>query len=243
MKNQLVQKTAAPFRVLALTLTLLPAAMPAIAEDSAAPPAAEAKPAAAKEAQPARTPEEDYKEGVKAMENGNIIEAMQPFKRAADAGHAAAQVAVAELYLSSDFWSDAATYYRKAAEQGNAEGQYGLAVAYREGRGIAKDSKQALEWFVKAAEQKHAEAINALAEAYANGGMDLTAEERKSKTAFRWIETSARQDNLLAIRALAYAYREGAFGAPVDVGQARQWDDKAKEIEAKFNKKKKGRKG
>lgn len=229
----------APLRALLLALMLLPAAVLA-ADEPATTPKADAK----VEAAAARTPEEDYKAGQKELENGNLIEAMTPFKRAADAGYAPAQVSVAELYLASDFYVEATTYLRKAAEQGNADGQYGLARGYVEGKGIAKDPKQALDWYTKAAEQKHLEAINALAAAYANGGLDLSTQERSSKTAFRWIEAAAKQDYLLAIRALAYAYREGAFGAPADPAQATLWEEKAKEIEAKTNKtKKKSRKG
>ena len=42
---------------------------------------------------------------------------------------------------------------REAAEQGNARAQYSLAVLYRAGNGVAKDTRKAALWFRKAAEQ------------------------------------------------------------------------------------------
>jgi TPR repeat protein len=47
----------------------------------------------------------------------------------------------------------AVAWYRKAAEQGDAEAQYNLGVTYRKGEGVQQDFKQAAVWFQKAAEQ------------------------------------------------------------------------------------------
>ena len=47
----------------------------------------------------------------------------------------------------------AAYWYRKAAEQGNAKAQFSLGVCYRYGYGVEKDSEQAVYWYRKAAEQ------------------------------------------------------------------------------------------
>jgi TPR repeat protein len=57
-------------------------------------------------------------------------------------------------------WSylQAASWYRKAAEQGDATAQYNLALMYYHGRGVAHDRQQAETWFRKAAEQGNAEA-------------------------------------------------------------------------------------
>ena len=82
----------------------------------------------------------------------------------ANAGDAAAQVLVGESYavgggqartsrqLNEDC-KQAAEWYRKAAEQGNAGGQLHLAALYRDGRGVARDMAQAAAWYRKAAEQ------------------------------------------------------------------------------------------
>ena len=44
-------------------------------------------------------------------------------------------------------------WFRKAAEQGNAEAQYRLGLSYYNGEGVPKDYAQAAFWWRKAAEQ------------------------------------------------------------------------------------------
>jgi len=48
--------------------------------------------------------------------------------------------------------------FRASAEQGDAEGQYQLALVYSRGLGVEKDFDQALKWNRLAAEQGHAKA-------------------------------------------------------------------------------------
>jgi TPR repeat protein len=45
----------------------------------------------------------------------------------------------------------AVSWYRKAAEQGEASGQYNLGIMYRTGRGVPQDYVQAHMWFNLAA--------------------------------------------------------------------------------------------
>jgi TPR repeat protein len=47
----------------------------------------------------------------------------------------------------------AAGWYRKAAEKGLAEAQYGLGFLYLYGKGVPMDYAQATAWMLKAAEQ------------------------------------------------------------------------------------------
>jgi TPR repeat protein len=63
----------------------------------------------------------------------------------------------------------AASWYRKAAEQGDANAQYLLARMYFEGRGVAQDDAEAARWYRKAAEQNNADAEYALGLMYDNG--------------------------------------------------------------------------
>jgi TPR repeat protein len=49
--------------------------------------------------------------------------------------------------------AEAARWYRKAAEQGLADAQYNLGIAYRLGRGVPKDDAEAFRWFRQSAEQ------------------------------------------------------------------------------------------
>jgi hypothetical protein len=48
------------------------------------------------------------------------------------------------------------------AEQGDADAQFNLGVSYRDGEGVAKDGKQATEWFRKAAQRGNKDAEKAL---------------------------------------------------------------------------------
>ena len=49
--------------------------------------------------------------------------------------------------------TEAAKWFRKAAEQGDAEAQSKLGECYYFGIGVEKDETEALKWFRKAAEQ------------------------------------------------------------------------------------------
>jgi TPR repeat protein len=81
----------------------------------------------------------------------------------ATAGDAASQLQVADAYaagkggardshqLAADY-AQAATWYRKAADQGNIAAQVHLADLYRDGRGVTRDGAQAAAWYRKAAE-------------------------------------------------------------------------------------------
>ena len=56
----------------------------------------------------------------------------------------------------------AATRYRRAAEQGHAEAQYRLGRKHMLGEGVQKDAGRAATWYRKAAKQGHAEAQQSL---------------------------------------------------------------------------------
>ena len=50
----------------------------------------------------------------------------------------------------------------KAAEQGDANSQYNVALMYGKGEGVKQDDASALEWMRKAAEQGYEPAVNEL---------------------------------------------------------------------------------
>ncbi|MEZ7694682.1 tetratricopeptide repeat protein [Neisseria sp. 27098_8_139] len=60
-------------------------------------------------------------------------------------------------------------WFGKAAEQGLANAQYNLGVAYANGQGVHQDLVQAEQWYRKAAEQGFAEAQYNLGVMYAKG--------------------------------------------------------------------------
>ena len=63
----------------------------------------------------------------------------------------------------------AASWYRKAAEQGDAQAKWGLALCYAYGEGVGQDYVQAVTWYREAAEQGFADAQLNLGYCYANG--------------------------------------------------------------------------
>ena len=72
-------------------------------------------------------------------------------------GHTTAQVSLAEAYLNGEHGIEmnhelAAFWYRKAADQGDADAQRELAAMYDEGVGVQQDKKQAMELYERAAE-------------------------------------------------------------------------------------------
>jgi TPR repeat protein len=77
--------------------------------------------------------------------------------------------------------------FRASAEQGDAEGQYQLALVYSRGLGVEKDFDQALKWNRLAAEQGHAKAQYNLGMMYYFGkGVPLD-----KVIAYQWVLLSA----------------------------------------------------
>jgi len=58
--------------------------------------------------------------------------------------------------------AEAVEWYRKAAEQGNANAQLNMGLCYETGRGVQQDYAKAAEWYRKAADQGFALAQNVL---------------------------------------------------------------------------------
>ena len=77
---------------------------------------------------------------------------------------------------------EAAKWYRKAADQGDAQGQYSIAECYRYGYGVEKDLAQAKQWYLKAADQGHKKAKNALAKLVSDPKPDPAAQPEEEDT-------------------------------------------------------------
>jgi uncharacterized protein len=123
-------------------------------------------------------------------------------QRDADAGNAVAQVDLAMAYhdgvgglAKSD--TEAVKWFTKAAQQGDLEGQYNLAIAYYHGFGVEKNLTQAVTWFKKAAEQGLDQAQYILASAYQNGVGGLP---RDLVQTHYWLSLAEAQGNKEASR-------------------------------------------
>lgn len=66
-------------------------------------------------------------------------------------------------------YKEAASWYRRAAEQGIAKAQYNSGVMYENGWGVPQDYKEAVKWYRRSAEQGNARAQNNLGYMYENG--------------------------------------------------------------------------
>eukprot|EP00935_MAST-01C_sp_MAST-1C-sp1_P001159 g1159.t1 len=84
-------------------------------------------------------------------------------------------------------WEKAAEWMTKAAEQGDAEAQEGLAVMYLEGGGVPQDKQKAAEWMAKGAEQGDAAAQAGLALMHLDGEGVPEDKER----GFEWLTSAA----------------------------------------------------
>lgn len=58
-------------------------------------------------------------------------------------------------YFNKGNYSEAVDCFRKAAEQGLAEGQYNLGMCYGKGQGVPRNFDEALKWIRKAAAQDY----------------------------------------------------------------------------------------
>jgi len=123
--------------------------------------------------------------------------------------------------VEKDF-EQAVAWYKKAAEQGYAQGQYYLGYCYYEGEGVEQDYAQAAALYSKAAQQGNAAAQQKLGFCYCAGeGVDQDFEK-----AFYWYTQSAQQGRAYAQYLLGACYYNGE-GVEKDFSQAVHWFTKA----------------
>jgi TPR repeat protein len=95
-------------------------------------------------------------------------------------------------------YAEALRWYRKAAEQGDANRQDGLASMYSHGRGVPQDYAEAVRWYRKAADHGYAKAQYNLGNMYYYGrGVPPDRAEAE-----RWYHKAADQGDEYVQRAL-----------------------------------------
>ncbi|MRT92389.1 tetratricopeptide repeat protein [Ancylomarina sp. 16SWW S1-10-2] len=141
---------------------------------------------------------------------------LDSIKRCAEQGSSRAQCNLAITYNNSAIDNNnsqnkafcerqALYWFRKSAEQGNADAQFGLGLIYLQGRGVLLDKKEAVCWFKKSAEREDLSAQYRLGLMYSNGDGILT---NKKKAAY-WYKKSAEQGCIAAQFDLAIMYLNG----------------------------------
>ena len=137
-------------------------------------------------------------------------------------GNAEAEAALADMYVRGEGGArdltEAARWFRRAAEQGNAAAQYNLATMYANGEGVPRDAAQAARWYQKAAEQGDDDAANELGRMYWTGD----GVPRDPAVAATWTQKAAEQGNKVAQFRLGIMYM-GGEGVPEDRVQAHKW--------------------
>lgn len=120
-------------------------------------------------------------------------------------------------YSEGDY-ATALAEWQPLAEQGDADGQFGLGLLYANGWGVDLNDEQALKWYGLAAGQDHGEAAYNLGVMNANGwGLPQSDDE-----AFKWYSVAAEVGFTTAQISLGKMYAIG-FGAPLDSVQAHKW--------------------
>lgn len=115
-------------------------------------------------------------------------------------------------------FSTAIGLWRPLAEAGNADAQYALGIMYINGKGVAEDDAEAIEWFRLAAEQGFADAQFNLGIAYLSG----RGVSRDDEEAVRWFRPAAEQNQVAAQFNLGRAFSMGQ-GIEKDTVQAHMW--------------------
>ena len=113
---------------------------------------------------------------------------------------------------------EAAKWFRKAAEQGNADAQSNLGLIYHKGKGIETDDTEAATWFHKAAEQGDDKAQFYLGSMY-HDGKGVTQDYAE---ALKWYRRAAAQGDDTAQNNLGLMYDKGE-GTPQDYSEAYKW--------------------
>jgi TPR repeat protein len=114
--------------------------------------------------------------------------------------------------------TQAAKWFRLAADQGLGPAQYKLGLMYQRGKGVTKDDTQAAKWFRLAADQGDSRAQFNLGVAYDNG----QGVSEDDVQAIKWFRLAADQGLADAQYNIGFMYRQGQ-GVPKDDAQAVKW--------------------
>lgn len=125
-------------------------------------------------------PEQDTELAEKEFARGDLVASMGLWRKAAQEGYAPAQVRLGDILDKAEEDVEAVDWYRKAAVQGNAAGEYGLGQMYLKGEGVKKDAEQARVNVLRAAEKDYLPAVLLMMEAYRTGGMGLAVDPAKA---------------------------------------------------------------
>lgn len=137
-------------------------------------------------------------------------------------GNASEWIAQGDKYYNAKNYTSALTYYKQAAEAGNARAATMVGWIYKKGLGVTENAVEAVKWYRMAANGGNASGQVNLGDAYYTGeGVTKDYNE-----AFKWFMQAAQQGNSTGQSWLAIMYRYG-FGVTKDETEAVKWYRKA----------------
>lgn len=125
-------------------------------------------------------PEQDSELAEKEFARGDLVASLALWNRAAQLGYAPAQARLGDILDKSEEDVQAVEWYRKAAAQGNAAGEWGLGQMYVKGEGVKKDLEQARSHIARAADKGHLDAVVLMMEAYRTGALGVTVDHTQA---------------------------------------------------------------
>ena len=137
-------------------------------------------------------------------------------------GNASEWIAQGDKYYNAKNYTSALTYYKQAAEAGNARAATMVGWIYKKGLGVTENAVEAVKWYRMAANGGNASGQVNLGDAYYTGeGVTKDYNE-----AFKWFMQAAQQGNSTGQSWLAIMYRYG-LGVTKNEAEAVKWYRKA----------------
>jgi TPR repeat protein len=142
------------------------------------------------------------------------------FEKAAAQKHPGALYNLGVIAIDADIqdFPRAARLFRQAAELGDIDAAYGLAILFREGTGVARDRAESVKWLRRAAEERHVAAMVEFAIVLFNGD----GVERNEVAAARYFAKAAQANSPVAQNRLARLYAVGR-GVKMNMVEAMKW--------------------
>jgi TPR repeat protein len=141
-------------------------------------------------------------------------------ERAAAQNHAGALYNLGVMAIDAELQNFPRAYemFRKAAELGDMDAAYGLAVLYREGTGRARDRAESVKWLKRAADERHIAARVEYAIVLFNGD----GVEKSEAGAVKLFAKAAQANSPIAQNRLARLYAAGR-GVKANAVEAMKW--------------------
>jgi TPR repeat protein len=139
----------------------------------------------------------------RGVTNKNVEKGLELLKEAADLNIAGANYELATIYYNGKLVEEdkekSDMYFLRAAEGGNKDAQYSLAISNLFSDGTLQNLPEAYRWLERAGEQGHPQAIYTLGEIYLDG----KNVKQNLPLAYKWLYISALLGNTKSIYQLA----------------------------------------